>query len=110
MFPAWMWLTSPETRFLTASYGLDLAERDSLRMRRLVETAWYQQQWPHGARLVDDQATKARFETRQGGARVAVSVGGAATGEGGDIIIIDDPIKIELAHSAAHAPSGSRLV
>lgn len=102
IFPAWIWLTNPEKRFLTASYGVDLAERDSLRTRRLVETAWYQHSWPSGARLVDDQATKSRFETRQGGARVAVSVGGAATGEGGDIIIIDDPLKIEHAHSAAH--------
>lgn len=102
LFPAWLWLTDPGTRFLTASYGIDLAERDALGMRRVVESAWYQQQWPRGARLVADQATKSRFETVQGGARVAVSVGGAATGEGGDIILIDDPIKIDQADSAGH--------
>jgi predicted phage terminase large subunit-like protein len=100
-FPAWVWLTTPETRFLTASYGVELATRDSLHMRRLVESAWYQAQWPSRVRLVDDQATKSRFETRQGGARVAVSVGGSATGEGGDVIIIDDPLKIDHAHSRA---------
>ena len=99
LYPAWVWLSRPDARFLTASYGADLATRDSVRMRRLVESDWYQATWPRAARLVDDQATKARFETRQGGARVSVSVGGAATGEGGDVIIVDDPLKIEQAHS-----------
>jgi predicted phage terminase large subunit-like protein len=105
LFPAWVWLTRPDTRFLTASYGADLATRDSVRMRRLVESDWYQSAWPGAARLVEDQAAKARFETRQGGARVSVSVGGAATGEGGDIIIVDDPLKIEHAHSPLHRQS-----
>jgi predicted phage terminase large subunit-like protein len=102
MFPAWLWLTAPGTRFLTASYGIDLATRDSLQMRRLVESGWYRAGWPGRVRLVDDQATKARFENRQGGARVSVSVGGPATGEGGDVIILDDPLKIDHAHSATH--------
>ena len=102
MFPAWLWLTAPGTRFLTASYGIDLATRDSLHMRRLVESDWYQTQWLGRVRLVDDQATKARFENREGGARVSVSVGGPATGEGGDVIILDDPLKIDHAHSALH--------
>jgi predicted phage terminase large subunit-like protein len=102
VFPAWLWLTAPGTRFLTASYGIDLATRDSLRMRRLVESDWYQTQWTGRVRLVDDQATKARFENRHGGARVSVSVGGPATGEGGDIVILDDPLKIDHAHSAVH--------
>jgi predicted phage terminase large subunit-like protein len=105
LFPAWYWLSVPETRFLTASYGLELAVRDSARMRRLVESSWYQQRWPMAARLVDDQAAKARFETRRGGARVSVSVGGPATGEGGDVIILDDPLKIDQAHSPAHRES-----
>jgi predicted phage terminase large subunit-like protein len=102
LFPAWMWLSAPGTRFLTASYGLELATRDSVRTRRLVESAWYRRHWPKAARLVDDQSAKARFETLEGGARVSVSVGGPATGEGGDIIILDDPLKIDQAHSAAH--------
>src|SRR5690348_7450965 len=35
LFPAWMWVSDPTIRFLTASYALDLATRDSLAMRRL---------------------------------------------------------------------------
>lgn len=101
LFPAWLWLCDPTTRFLTASYSLDLATRDSLAMRRLVETHWYQDLAQGGVRLVDDQATKTRFENTRGGARLAASVGGSVTGEGGDVIILDDPQKIELAHSAA---------
>jgi hypothetical protein len=101
LFPAWVWLSRPETRFLSAAYSLDLATRDSLNMRRLVETAWYQAHWQGRAQLVSDQAAKARFDTSRGGSRVAVSVGGSATGEGGDILIVDDPLKIEHAYSAA---------
>jgi predicted phage terminase large subunit-like protein len=105
LFLAWLWLTRPEMRFLTASYSHDLATRDSLTMRRLVSSEWYQERWLGRARLVDDQAAKARYDTSRGGSRVAVSVGGSATGEGGDVIVLDDPLKIEHAHSAAQRES-----
>jgi predicted phage terminase large subunit-like protein len=99
MFPAWLWMHQPGTRVLSASYALDLATRDSLAMRRLIESPWYQQLSQGRVRLVDDQAAKTRFETTAGGMRLAVSVGGAVTGEGGDLIILDDPLKIDQAHS-----------
>lgn len=101
LFPTWVWITRPQTRFLSASYGIDLAQRDAARMRRLVESSWYQANWPGRVRLADDQNAKARFENGHGGARVAASVGGAATGEGGDIILVDDPLKIEQSESPA---------
>jgi predicted phage terminase large subunit-like protein len=100
MFPAWLWATAPHTRVLAASYGIDLAVRDNRRMRQLVEASAYQRRWGGHVRLVDDQNTKHRYENARGGSRVAVSVGGAATGEGGDVILIDDPQKIEHADSA----------
>jgi hypothetical protein len=49
--------------------------------------------------LTSDQNTKIRFENDQGGYRIASSVDGTATGDGGDIIIIDDPISAKDALS-----------
>ena len=100
LFVAWVLTWRPQTRFLTASYGEDLAERDSLRSRRLISTPWYQERHGKAVQLCADQNTKLRFETTRGGGRVAVSVNGAATGEGGDIIIVDDLHKLEYARSS----------
>ena len=101
LFPAWLWITYPHLRLLCASYGIDLSTRDNLRARRLVESAWYQERYGRRVRLASDQNRKTRFETDEGGARYATSVGGAATGEGGDLLILDDPHKVDEASSAA---------
>ena len=99
-FPAWLWASRPELRFLSASYGIELSARDSLRTRRLVGSAWFRDRYGHSFSLSDDQNQKFRFDNDRGGSRVATSVGGFATGEGGDIIIIiDDPHKLEQADS-----------
>ena len=101
LWPAWVWASRPETRFLFASYAHSLSLRDSGRCRRLVESDWYRARWGGRVELVDDMRTKERFELTAGGARIATSVGGWATGEGGDVIVIDDPHKIEEASSPA---------
>ena len=54
-------------------------------------TPWYQEIFP-GTRLTHDQNEKEKFVTTKRGQRIAVSVGGAATGEGGNILIVDDPM------------------
>ncbi len=101
LFPAWLWLTRPETRFLAATYHMDLALSQSARMQRLIAAPEFQERYPDAVRLLEDQTARGRFETTAGGARVTTSVGGAATGEGGDILIVDDPLKIDDAHSDA---------
>jgi predicted phage terminase large subunit-like protein len=70
-------------------------------MRRLVESPWYQRLCQGRVRLVPDQAAKGRFENTLGGVRVAVSVGGSVTGEGGDLNMVDDSLKIDEAYSQA---------
>src|SRR5262249_21367700 len=44
-WPAWVWISNPEARWLFASYREPLAVRDSLKCRRLIESDWYQQRW-----------------------------------------------------------------
>lgn len=97
-WPAWTWcraddtpLSGPQVQFLFASYAQSLSLRDSVKMRRLVESPWYQKQWGSRFVLTSDQNTKIRFENDRGGYRLATSVGGALTGEGAGIIVCDDP-------------------
>lgn len=118
-WPAWEWLQRPETRFLFASYAASLSTRDSLKCRRLIQTEGAGQDDPDRTvvekvgyqgllrllygdeawELTGDQNAKTRFENTRTGYRLATSVGGTATGEGGDVIVIDDPHKADEAES-----------
>jgi hypothetical protein len=98
-FPPWVWaqkkrsaLTGPGVGFLSTSYAQHLSIRDNVKSRRVIESPWYQRGWGNRFRLTSDQNTKIRFENDHGGYRIASSVDGTATGDGGDIIIIDDAI------------------
>lgn len=84
-------------RFLCASYSDRLSLRDSLRCRNIVSSPFYAGQYQ--IRVSADQKAKSRFDIRGGGYRVATSTGGLATGEGGDIILVDDPHNVKQADS-----------
>jgi len=99
MFPMWEWLAQPEQKYLCASYSGNLSIRDNLKARRLIQSPWYQERWGHMFTLAGDQNAKQRFENDKTGYRLATSVGGTATGEGGSRLILDDP------HSAQEAQS-----
>jgi predicted phage terminase large subunit-like protein len=104
-WPCWEWTTNPERRWLFTSYAEKLAIRDSVKCRRLIASPWYQERWGRLAAwrevfdLTDDQNQKVRFENDKTGYRIASSVGGANTGEGGDRIVVDDPHNVEEAES-----------
>ncbi|HZL37368.1 MAG TPA: phage terminase large subunit [Tepidisphaeraceae bacterium] len=100
-WPAWEWIAAPQRRWLFAAYGLSLSERDSLKCRRLIESPWYQSLWGDRFMLRIDQNTKLRYETDHAGHRIATSVGGAATGEGGDRVVVDDPHNVIERQSEA---------
>ena len=101
MWPMWEWLTTPEQKFLCASYAGNLAIRDNLKSRRLVQSPWYQERWGHLFKLSGDQNAKQRFENDKTGYRIATSPGGMATGEGGSRLILDDPHGAQDAQSDA---------
>lgn len=100
-WPVWAWLTHPESRWLFSSYALSLSTRDSVKCRRLIESPWFQRRWGHVFQLTGDQNQKMRFENDKTGYRIATSVGGAATGEGGDVVCVDDPHSVEEKESDA---------
>ena len=98
--PAWTWTVQPNKRFLYASYAGSLSIRDSVKCRRLIDSKWYQNYFGDMFNLTTDQNQKQRFENDQNGQRIATSVDGALTGEGGDIIIVDDPHNVREAESS----------
>lgn len=98
----WAWgEVSPTLKFLYASYALPLSVRDSVKARRLIQSPWYQRQYGHRYQLAPDNNLKQRFDNDRGGYRIATSVGGALTGEGGDVLISDDPHNVVEVESEA---------
>ncbi|CAB4122798.1 Terminase RNaseH-like domain containing protein [uncultured Caudovirales phage] len=96
---AWEWIAQPEQKFLAASYSGTLSIRDNLKARRLIQSPWYQERFGHMFELSGDQNAKQRFENDRTGYRIATSVGGTATGEGGSRLILDDPHGAQDAQS-----------
>lgn len=90
----------PNMRYVCASHSLELAIRDSLRMRRLVTSEWYQGHWGDRVTITGDQNAKAKFETTATGSRQACAFTGI-TGYRGDRVIIDDPHSVDDANSDA---------
>lgn len=88
--PAWVLGKDPSQRVICASYGYELSGKLARDSKAVMQSHWYKQAFPktHLKRNADlDLVT-----TKRGG-RYATSVGGALTGRGGNIIIIDDPLK-----------------
>ena len=99
-YPAWIWLQrrnphtplrGPHVNFLYATYSFDLTIRDSVKCRELIRSETYQKRWGDRWQVTDNQDAKHRFKNTAGGERLASSTGGKITGEGGNIIVMDDP-------------------
>jgi len=98
-WPCWEWATRPELRWLFVSYAESLSLRDSVKCRRLIQSQWYQANWGHKFHLMGDQNAKERYDNSASGYRLATSVNGSNTGEGGDRICVDDPHNIRERES-----------
>jgi predicted phage terminase large subunit-like protein len=110
LWPAWMWTRRPQRlemggpgwRCLAASYAAELAIRDSVKCRALIESDWYQRSFVADEwELASDQNVKSFFQNTRMGFRVSLSVGGKGTGFRGDAILVDDPLNAIDAHSKA---------
>lgn len=100
-WPAWLLGHNPSMQIMVASYAQSLSIKHSVDTRLVMQSPWYQVLFPETI-LSHDQNEKDKFVTTRRGQRLAVSVGGAATGEGGDILIVDDPLNPlqAMQHSA----------
>lgn len=111
-FPAWVWAQDtgepaykgaakpaikpdtwrgPGVKFLTVSYAEKLSFGLANKSRRIIQSPWYQKHWGERVKLLGDQNAKHKFENTAGGYRFSTSTGGGVIGDGGDIIIVDDP-------------------
>lgn len=98
IWPAWEWgaLDRQELRIVGTAHSQDLAVRDNMKCRRLIQSEWFQSRWP--VKLTSDQNAKTKFENDRTGFRQATSFQGI-TGYRGDRVILDDPHSVDDANS-----------
>jgi predicted phage terminase large subunit-like protein len=95
---AWMLGVDPTLNIVCVSYSSELAGKMARDCRAIMMTDWFKRLFP-GTVISKSRNATHDFETTRGGGRLATSVGGTLTGRGGDIIIIDDPIKPDEVRS-----------
>ena len=90
--PAFILGLDPTKRVICVSYGSDLAAKHANDFRAILASDWYKRTFP-GTRISRAKNTEAEVLTTSNGYRLATSIDGTLTGRGGDIIVIDDPLK-----------------
>ena len=98
-WPAWEWLSRPSLQYMTASYAKDVATRDAVDSRRIIESEKYQRAFGHMFRMTSDQNVKTRYENDKKGSRIITATDAAGTGFGGNRILVDDPVSALQADS-----------
>lgn len=106
--PAWEWGPKgmASMRFIGASHEENLAIRDNVKMRRLVQSEWFQSRWPLA--MMGDQNAKTYFENAATGWSQACAVA-SMTGRRGDRVKWDDPHSVEGSHSDAELETANRV-
>jgi hypothetical protein len=95
-FPAWVLANDPTRRILCASYANELAVKHARDCRSVMEADWYREAF---RRTCLARAAELDLVTTLKGGRYATSLGGTLTGRGGNILIVDDPLKPDEAMS-----------
>ncbi len=99
-WPVWTWaqraekgnpLIGPPTRMIFTSYSQILSTKNSIDRRTLIESTWFQQGWGDRFELAADTNRQTEFANDYRGHMFATSMGGTATGRGGNILVVDDP-------------------
>ena len=89
LLPAWMVGRNPKLKIIQATHTGELAIRFGRKAKNLIDSEEYSKIFQ--TRLQEDSKAAGRWETAQGGEYFAAGVGGAITGRGADLLIIDDP-------------------
>jgi len=98
LLPAWMVGRNPKLKIIQATHTGELAVRFGRKAKTLIDSDEYHKIFE--TRLREDSQAAGRWETAQGGEYFAAGVGGAITGRGADLLIIDDPHSEQDAMSA----------
>jgi len=90
LLPAWFLGKYPYRKVIQTSHTAELAVGFGRKVRNLVDQDIYKSVFP-GVGLQADSKAAGRWATNAGGDYFAIGVGGAVTGKGADLLIIDDP-------------------
>ena len=90
LLPAWFLGNYPDKKVIQTSHTAELAVGFGRKVRNLVDSDVYKDIFP-GVALQSDSKAAGRWATNKGGDYFAIGVGGAVTGKGADLLIIDDP-------------------
>ena len=90
LLPAWFLGKFPQKKVIQTSHTAELAVGFGRKVRNLVDSDVYKDIFPTVGLQADSKAA-GRWATNSGGDYFAIGVGGAVTGKGADILIIDDP-------------------
>lgn len=90
LLPAWFLGKYPHKKVIQTSHTSELAVGFGRKVRNLVDSEVYKRLFPK-VELQSDSKAAGRWNTNFGGDYFAIGVGGAVTGKGADILIIDDP-------------------
>ena len=89
LLPAWMVGREPRLKIIQATHTAELAIRFGRKAKNLIDSENYSKIFK--TKLQEDSKAAGRWETSDGGEYFAAGVGGAITGRGADLLIIDDP-------------------
>jgi hypothetical protein len=90
LLPAWLMGRKPTLKIMQTTHTAELAFRFGRKVRNLMNSQEYKAVFESVELRADSQAA-GRWETSKGGEYFAAGVGGAVTGRGADLLIIDDP-------------------
>ena len=89
-FPAWMMGRRGDLKIIQTTHTAELAVRFGRKVRNIIDSEEYQHVFPD-LKLQADNKSAGRWTSNQEGEFFAAGVGGAITGRGADLLIIDDP-------------------
>ena len=103
LLPSWFFGKFPGKKVIQTSHTAELAVGFGRKVRNLVDSANYKRIFP-ALDLQSDSKAAGRWNTNFGGEYFAIGIGGAVTGKGADILIIDDPHSEQEAAMAQTNP------
>ena len=103
LLPAWFLGKFPNKKVIQTSHTAELAVGFGRKVRNLVDQENYHEVFPDLA-LQSDSKAAGRWNTNKGGDYFAIGIGGAVTGKGADLLIIDDPHSEQEAALAETSP------
>ena len=93
IFPAWFLGRHPRKQIIAAAYGEQLVSGFGARIRNIMGAPEHFEVFGEEGTLSKEALARDHFLTKAGGVYRAAGVGGAITGFGADILLIDDPLR-----------------